>query len=58
MKQRRRIYYSAAQQAEIWDRWRRVDSMHDIGRLFDRHRRSRAPAKIRYETLLALPRFQ
>ena len=36
MKQRRRIYYSAAQRAEIWERWRRGDSMHDIGRLFDR----------------------
>src|SRR5690606_9472347 len=36
MKQRRRIYYSAAQRAEIWDRWRRGQSMHDIGRLFDR----------------------
>src|SRR5205823_155223 len=36
MKQRRRIYYSPAQRAEIWDRWRRGESMHDIGRLFDR----------------------
>ena len=36
MKQRRRIYYSPAQRAEIWDRWRRGVSMHDIGRLFDR----------------------
>lgn len=36
MKHRRRIYYSAAQRAEIWDRWRRGESMHDIGRLFDR----------------------
>ena len=36
MKQRRRIYYSAAQRAEIWDRWRRGDSLHDIGRVFDR----------------------
>ena len=36
MKQRQRIYYSAAQRAEIWDRWRRGESMHDIGRLFDR----------------------
>jgi IS30 family transposase len=36
MKQRRRIYYSAAQRAEIWDRWRRGETMHDIGRLFDR----------------------
>jgi hypothetical protein len=36
MKQRRRIYYSAAQRAEIWDRWQRGDSLHEIGRLFDR----------------------
>jgi hypothetical protein len=36
MKQRRRIYYSATQRAEIWDRWRRGEGMHDIGRLFDR----------------------
>jgi len=36
MKQRRRIYYSATQRADIWDRWRRGESMHDIGRLFDR----------------------
>lgn len=36
MKQRRRICYSATQRAEIWDRWRREESMHDIGRLFDR----------------------
>jgi len=36
MKHRRRIYYSAAQRAEIWDRWRRGESMHDIGALFDR----------------------
>jgi IS30 family transposase len=36
MKQRRRIYYSAAQRAEIWERWRRGETMHDIGRLFDR----------------------
>lgn len=36
MKQRRRIYYSSAQRAEIWDRWCRGETMHDIGRLFDR----------------------
>jgi hypothetical protein len=27
MKQRRRIYYSAAQRAEIWDRWKAGESM-------------------------------
>ena len=36
MKQRRRIYYSAAQRAEIWDRWRRGEAMRDIGGVFDR----------------------
>lgn len=36
MKHRRRIYYSAAQRAEIWDRWQRGESMSSIGRLFDR----------------------
>jgi DNA-binding CsgD family transcriptional regulator len=36
MKQRRRIYYSAAQRAEIWDRWQRGESMSSIGRCFDR----------------------
>jgi len=35
MKQRQRIYYSAAQRAEIWDRWQRGESMSSIGRLFD-----------------------
>jgi IS30 family transposase len=36
MKQRRRIYYSAAQRAEIWDRWKAGESMSSIGRQFDR----------------------
>lgn len=36
MKQRRRIYYSAAQRAEIWDRWQCGESMSSIGRRFDR----------------------
>jgi IS30 family transposase len=36
MKQRRRIFYSAAQRAEIWDRWQRGESMSSIGRCFDR----------------------
>ena len=36
MKHRRRIYYSAAQRAEIWDRWQRGESMSSIGRRFDR----------------------
>jgi IS30 family transposase len=36
MKQRRRIYYSPAQRAEIWDRWKLGESMNAIGRVFDR----------------------
>lgn len=36
MKYRRRIYYSAKQRAEIWDRWQRGESMSSIGRRFDR----------------------
>ena len=36
MKQRRRIYYSADQRAEIWDRWQRGESMSSIGRRFER----------------------
>mgnify|MGYP001813562053 CR=1 FL=1 len=36
MTYRRRIYYSAAQRAEIWDRWQRGESMSSIGRRFDR----------------------
>ena len=36
MKYRRRIYYSAAQRAEIWDRWQRGESMSSIGRRFER----------------------
>ncbi len=36
MRYRRRVYYSAAQRAEIWDRWQRGESMSSIGRRFDR----------------------
>jgi IS30 family transposase len=36
MKYRRRIYYSAEQRAEIWDRWQRGESMSSIGRRFNR----------------------
>ena len=36
MKQRKRIYYSAAQRAAIWDRWKAGESMSSIGRRFDR----------------------
>ena len=36
MKQRTRIYYSAKQRADIWDRWQRGESMSSIARLFER----------------------
>ena len=36
MKRRRRIYYSAVQRSEIWDRWQAGESMSSIGRRFDR----------------------
>jgi IS30 family transposase len=36
MKQRPRIYYSEAQKAQMWKRWQKGDSLHDIARLFDR----------------------
>jgi len=36
MKQRRRIYYSEGQKAQMWDRWQKGDSMHAIARHFDR----------------------
>ena len=36
MKQLRRIYYSAAQRSEIWDRWQAGEPMSSIGRRFDR----------------------
>jgi IS30 family transposase len=36
MKHRRRIYYSAAQRADIWDRWKRGETLKSIGRVFER----------------------
>jgi IS30 family transposase len=36
MKRRPRIHYSEADKKLMWDRWQKGDSMHDIGRLFDR----------------------
>lgn len=36
MKQRPRIYYSQAQIAQMWDRWREGASLNEIGRMFDR----------------------
>lgn len=36
MDYRRRIYFTAEQKCEIWDRWQRGEPMSSIGRLFDR----------------------
>ena len=36
MVYRTRIKYTAAQKADIWDRWQRGESLNSIGRLFDR----------------------
>ena len=36
MKQRKRNYYSEKDKALMWDRWKKGDTLHDIGRLFDR----------------------
>ena len=40
MAYRKRIYYTAAQKAEMWDRWQRGETHHSIARLFDRHHTS------------------
>ena len=65
MKQRPRIYYSDAQKAIMWDRWRRGESLHDIAQLFDRGHSSiqrilsetggiRPPARLRSRLALSL----
>ncbi len=36
MAYRRRIYFTSKEKADIWDRWKRGESMSSIGRLFDR----------------------
>ena len=33
---RTRIYYTEAQKAEMWDRWQKGETLHAIGKLFDR----------------------
>jgi len=43
MKHRTRIYFSAEQRADIWDRWQRGESMSSIGRLFERESSSPSP---------------
>lgn len=36
MKQRPRIYYTEAQKTLMWDRWKAGDTLHEIGKLFER----------------------
>ena len=36
MSYRTRIKYTSAQKEEIWDRWKKGESLTSIGRLFDR----------------------
>ena len=40
MKRRTRTIYTDVQKAEMWNRWQRGDSMHDIARSFDRYHSS------------------
>lgn len=40
MKQRRRIYYTQAQKAIMWDRWQQGDTLHTIANLFNRYHSS------------------
>ena len=37
MKRRKRICYSEADKALMWDRWQAGESLHASARLFDRH---------------------
>ena len=36
MVYRKRIYYTNAQKAEMWNRWQKGESLNSIARLFDR----------------------
>ena len=40
MKYRKRIYYTEADKAMMWERWQKGDSLHEIARLFARHHSS------------------
>src|SRR5258708_36567268 len=40
MKQRRRIYYTEAQKALMWERWQKGESLQKIAQLFDRNHSS------------------
>lgn len=40
MKYRKRIYYSEAQKAQMWERWQQGESLQQIAQLFDRNHSS------------------
>jgi IS30 family transposase len=40
MKCRTRIQYTESRRSQMWDRWQRGESLHQIARLFDRHHTS------------------
>src|SRR5688572_13734072 len=40
MKYRARICYTESQKAQMWDRWQKGESLHQIARLFDRRHSS------------------
>src|SRR3569623_120285 len=40
MKYRRRIYYTESQISEMWDRWRKGESLQKIAQLFNRNHSS------------------
>lgn len=65
MAYRKRVFFTDSQKAEIWDRWRRGESMSSIGRVFDRGSSSiyplleraggiRPPARMRSRLALTL----
>ena len=65
MQQRPRIHYSDEQKAIMLDRWGKVDSLHDIARIFDRNHSSIAgilsvtggispPQRVRQHSALSL----
>ena len=56
MAYRKRIFFSVKQKAEIWDRWRRGESMSSIGRLFDRDSSSIYPLLSRTGGIRPTPR--
>ena len=56
MKYRTRVYYTAEQKAEMWDRWQRGESINSIGRAFDRGHSSISGQFIRAGGIRPAPR--